>query len=443
MRTEIENRVLIAYEKDGIRTEELQRMIDACAEAGGGQVRLTAGIYRTATLYLKSGVELYLDAGAVLRGLDDFRAYSNRCPDKHILPEIPEWFDALVSAVGESACGISGEGILDGVDCLNPHGEQGFRGPHGVFFYGCRNIWVRGITVLRCPCYNLMFEKCEDILAEDLKIRGGQDGFRFGDCDNVIVRGCDIRSGDDCIGGSGNRNVQVLDSRLNTPAGSSVMFSCVGFTMKNCLIWSSGVYPAVFRDDKRYSANEHAVMIGYDYGYNGREISDDWLIEDCVFENSRCLLVVGERLHGKTCIPIRHLRFNRIRAVNMVEPLEVIGNSITDLEIANSDLRFIREDQAPVRFMTARHFAGILLRNVRIEGCAEDWLDSDDSGILVQENINLRPASDDDSTPLETLFPRCADGLRSSFYVPKETTEEFRGPIPYVSQEALSRAVRQ
>lgn len=62
------NNVFLAYPKAGFRTAGLQALIDQCAQAGGGQVRLTPGSYLTATLYLKSHVELYLDAGAEFRG---------------------------------------------------------------------------------------------------------------------------------------------------------------------------------------------------------------------------------------------------------------------------------------------------------------------------------------------------------------------------------------
>lgn len=45
--------------------------------------------YLSATLYLKSHVELYLDAGATLMGSQNFEDYSNQCPNPINLPEIP------------------------------------------------------------------------------------------------------------------------------------------------------------------------------------------------------------------------------------------------------------------------------------------------------------------------------------------------------------------
>ena len=55
--------------------DAIQRAIDAAAAQGGGRVSVPAGEYETASLILRSNVELHLEAGAVLRFVDDFDAY--------------------------------------------------------------------------------------------------------------------------------------------------------------------------------------------------------------------------------------------------------------------------------------------------------------------------------------------------------------------------------
>src|SRR6202789_2667389 len=44
----------------------LQQAIDACGRAGGGTVYVGPGEYTSGQLHLRSGVRLYLDAGATL-----------------------------------------------------------------------------------------------------------------------------------------------------------------------------------------------------------------------------------------------------------------------------------------------------------------------------------------------------------------------------------------
>ena len=53
---------------DGRTGAAIQRAIDVANAAGGGRVTLERGIYESATLYLKSHVELHIPKGAVLRG---------------------------------------------------------------------------------------------------------------------------------------------------------------------------------------------------------------------------------------------------------------------------------------------------------------------------------------------------------------------------------------
>ena len=46
----------------------IQDLIDMAFAAGGGRVVLEPGIHQSGTIYLKSNVELHLEAGAILRG---------------------------------------------------------------------------------------------------------------------------------------------------------------------------------------------------------------------------------------------------------------------------------------------------------------------------------------------------------------------------------------
>ena len=59
-----------------INTAQIQAAIDACHAAGGGQVVVPAGVFKTGTLWLRSNVELYLCAGAYLEGSRDPEDYT-------------------------------------------------------------------------------------------------------------------------------------------------------------------------------------------------------------------------------------------------------------------------------------------------------------------------------------------------------------------------------
>ena len=59
----------------GLQTEAIQKAIDACFLAGGGEVTIPAGDYRTGGLRLRSNVTLHLLADAHLFGSRDPEDY--------------------------------------------------------------------------------------------------------------------------------------------------------------------------------------------------------------------------------------------------------------------------------------------------------------------------------------------------------------------------------
>src|SRR5271166_6162976 len=55
----------------------LQQAIDACGKAGGGQVYVPAGEYTSGQLHLRSGVRLYVEAGATIYAALDGSQYDD------------------------------------------------------------------------------------------------------------------------------------------------------------------------------------------------------------------------------------------------------------------------------------------------------------------------------------------------------------------------------
>ena len=58
-----------------VYTKEIQKVIDLAAEEGGGVLVVPPGTYLTGALYFKQGVNLYVSAGATLKGSDDISDY--------------------------------------------------------------------------------------------------------------------------------------------------------------------------------------------------------------------------------------------------------------------------------------------------------------------------------------------------------------------------------
>ncbi|MBR5549534.1 MAG: hypothetical protein IKU71_07375, partial [Kiritimatiellae bacterium] len=87
----------------------LQTMINEIAAKGGGTLVLTAGVYRTGAIFFKPGVNLHLEKGATIIGVDDAEGYPMR--ETRIEGETCQYYPALVNADGCDGFKISGEGV--------------------------------------------------------------------------------------------------------------------------------------------------------------------------------------------------------------------------------------------------------------------------------------------------------------------------------------------
>src|SRR3974377_1875443 len=69
------------YGATGRKTDDarpaIQKAIDACGKAGGGRVFVPPGEYTSGQLHLRSGVRLYLEAGATIYATLDSTRYDD------------------------------------------------------------------------------------------------------------------------------------------------------------------------------------------------------------------------------------------------------------------------------------------------------------------------------------------------------------------------------
>jgi len=187
---------------DGQRlcTEAIQQAIDACAGAGGGRVYLPPGTFLSGTLFLKSGVTLYLESGCTLlgsRNLDDypvtvpeFRSYTDNYTERSLI------YGAKLERVA-----IAGAGTIDGQGAV-------FKGPYKVRpymirFVECRDVTVCGVTMQNSPMWVQHYLACDDVRISGITVRShvnhNNDGIDIDSCHRVVITGCNVDSGDDAI----------------------------------------------------------------------------------------------------------------------------------------------------------------------------------------------------------------------------------------------------
>jgi len=201
--------------KDG---KGVQAAIDRAAASGGGRVVLKAGVYPSATLYLKSGVELHLGKDAVLQGSALWSDYDD--VDDPRIGKVPERSKkAFLVAIGCTDIAITGEGTVDGqgvafYDTNVPAGKMFKKPDHPrtrmCEIVACRNVRFEGVTLKDSPGWTCWIRNCENVVCKNLDINGDQrminnDGLHFDGCRHVRVTGCRIKTGDDCFVMRANR----------------------------------------------------------------------------------------------------------------------------------------------------------------------------------------------------------------------------------------------
>ena len=198
-----------------LNTRCLQAAIDSASQrysrTGTFQTLLfPAGQYVTGSLYLKSGVTLHLDSGAVILG--------SLNPFDYIKDPYCRW-TALLFAVRQHDIGITGRGTIDcrgwevanntvslihaGIiqDPLKYDRPNETNRPENIHFRECDNVTVRGITLRNPASWNQQYDQCRHVLIEDQTVDSksywNNDGVDIVDCSDVVIRNCTVDAADD------------------------------------------------------------------------------------------------------------------------------------------------------------------------------------------------------------------------------------------------------
>lgn len=201
----------------------LQQAIDACGRAGGGTVYVPPGEYTSGQLQLRSGVRLYLEAGATLFAALDGRQFD---PKK----------TALLLGEDLHDIALEGRGTLDGQASYEwrPNGDfsdanirrnqrrmeatgkpllrpfpTGFPKqtiyPHLVLLLRCQDVRITGLKFLRSRSWTINMYACKRIVIDGVYIYSSgkegvwADGIDPDGCQDLRIANSTIETGDDAI----------------------------------------------------------------------------------------------------------------------------------------------------------------------------------------------------------------------------------------------------
>jgi polygalacturonase len=212
-----------------LNTAVIQKAIDQLAAAGGGTLVIPAGEFLSGAIFLKPGVNLHLDKGAVLKGSTNIIDYPEL--ETRIEGHFQVWIPALVNAKNADHLRISGEGTIQGGG--QPYWDEfwsaraadknvtnlAVRRPRNIFIADSKDVQISGILLRESGFWNLHLFRCDGVLVEKVDIRASSarapstDGIDVDSCQNVTIRGCYISVNDDNIGLKGNKGTSALDDQ--------------------------------------------------------------------------------------------------------------------------------------------------------------------------------------------------------------------------------------
>ena len=243
----------------------IQKTIDACSQAGGGNVVFSANhTFLSGPVELKSNVNIVLETHSVWKANPDESIYRKSAFGKNE-GEGMMWIWAKdIENLSFSGHGtIHGNGIqfmgaelfdsyeLKHVTTFDPR-------PHVLTLIGVKNLSIRDITICEGAYWTVHLIGCDGALIDginllnNLKIRNG-DGIDIDHSKNVRIANCHITSGDDAICLKNRREFEeygschdivvtncVMESRSCTvKIGSENMDSIYHVVIDNCVIKGS------------------------------------------------------------------------------------------------------------------------------------------------------------------------------------------------------------
>ena len=264
----------------------IQKAIDACSEAGGGNVVFSTNhTFISGPVELKSNINIVLEANSVWKADPDESIYKlSAFGDNR--GEGMMWIYAKdaknISITGKGT--IHGNGVafmgkelhdsyeLKPVTTFDPR-------PHVLTLFGVDNLTIRDITIRDGAYWTVHLIGCNGAvidginLLNNLKIRNG-DGIDLDHSKNVRISNCHITSGDDCI---------CLKNRREYEAYGS----CHDITVTNCVMTSRSCAIKIGSENMDSIYNvvfDNCVITRSNRGL-GIQNRDEGTVTDVVFSN--------------------------------------------------------------------------------------------------------------------------------------------------------------
>lgn len=394
---------------DGLHDDRplLQAALEACAQAGGGTLRVSAGRYLLkGPLHLRSRVRLHLEAGAELRfggtpkdylvGEPSLRGcVRTRYEGTELYHHSPLLYGCEledVAITGEGPSSVIHGGRLAAEDCpdgspptplwttsdqdrsrLRDLGDQGVPVHQRIFGEGTRlrvplfqfllskRLLFENFRTVHSPFWNLVVSQCEEVTIRGLSARNynpNSDGIDIDGSRQVLIEDCDIEAADDAIALKSGRDadgwrvacpsedIVIRNCRLTSLWGDLALGSEMSAGIRNVFISGCGPRP---EPPTRFPAKAEGfwIMLKSNFDRGGSIL--DIYIEDTAVETLTTSHINYGYRGGKTPALYSGLHLRRLpklRELNMAEKADARTRAL-ELEACPGVHLKIYEDPCP------------------------------------------------------------------------------------------------
>ena len=245
-----------------LNTIAIQKAIDDCYKTGGGTVIFPEGKFLSGTIVLKDNTTLHFEKNSVLLGSTDLNDYRNLDPFTEGLGIDVGW--ALLVAVDAKNIKLEGEGTIDGqgaaikakhilTDTRSEGQRWGLR-PFLLRIVRCDGVTVNDVTLKYAGAWTSHYFQSKNLHIEKVKIQSvgvaHNDGIGIDGCQNVVIKDCDVVSGDDALvfkttsSKMACKNIEVSGLRLKSSQagikmGTESMAPFENIKITNCHIYET------------------------------------------------------------------------------------------------------------------------------------------------------------------------------------------------------------
>jgi polygalacturonase len=423
----------------------IQAAIDACHQAGGGEVVVPTGNYLAGKIILKSNVTLKLEAGATIWATDQMADYDRPEPG----PRDAE--PCLIEADGQEEIGVVGEGKIIGTgqaELARRSGDYRHLPTHRfgvIHFVNCKNVRLRDLEILFSNRHTVKFNECENVSVIGLSIlnnylREETDGIDPISSKNVLISNCHIVAGDDTICPKTERGIPlenlvvdncILESvatAVKFGTGSSGVFRDV--RVSNCVIRNStqgiglfirdggGVERASFSNisietttpDRPIAAALRSTIAPIFINLAKRNANTplafvhDVSFSDIQIQSDRGILIQAMPQSPIENLTLRNISFRVTRAIDFSKRTKATGGGNTYRD-ENTD-RIVRQPA----YIALAYINGLAVDDVRVlidsevfKTCAYSALGVFESKNAVISNVQREPGGMAGAQPVATL----------------------------------------